>query len=511
MGEKQFEGQLMTPHKPEEQGQETQSIRENNQECELSQEAKTLRKHVEWVRVHYHEQLKGKDFLTEKDIILLALSDLYEPGLFNHQLGTTRIAESVSRHEFSFDVNGESMKICLAKEIEREGTSHDKFLEATTLHDLGKLMLPLEIMNNQVTDEEAQSILHKSGSTSANNYLRRFLPHFNFPEGDEFTEEAIAAVLDHAGLRATHILPVSDLLQFDWEHGRITQEQSDRALRNMQRFFGEADLYFRDFIEVHEELSRRLLRFFGYKDIDDLAGKHHEYWLQHFRESKRKPTLTFQEMLEEWQNKSKRHPRRRRQEPRPGYDGVEMAQALVHRGDYRQWKKWMRELLSRDEFPELFKENEDVVSLLLPAETEVMPQDHPIGASLIQLSSKFAEQREEEINGNDYVPAVSESFFHLTDVLGATVGGDRSYKNAWDKLDGLVHLVHMTRRERGVNDRVTALFLQAFLELRDAYHFLANEDQETQRDPRLVLIQDFIAQQMTAIQKNLSKGKKFHQ
>jgi len=95
----------------------------------------------------YGKRLEKAEFLTDADWEMLTILELYDPETFNHSL---RVFETVyekmqGNHPIGF---------FLRTHLAQEGISGKDLLRAALLHDIGKVTIPKEILNDMTTDEE---------------------------------------------------------------------------------------------------------------------------------------------------------------------------------------------------------------------------------------------------------------------------------------------------------------------------------------------------------------------
>lgn len=104
----------------------------------------------------YGERLERIDFLSKDDWEMLVILELYDTETFDHSL---RVFETVQEKLESRHYVG----IFLRQHLEKEGVGKEDLLRAALLHDIGKVLIPKEVLNDATTDEEwmllAQTLL----------------------------------------------------------------------------------------------------------------------------------------------------------------------------------------------------------------------------------------------------------------------------------------------------------------------------------------------------------------
>lgn len=208
------------------------------------------------VTKQYHDELSEIGELTERDMEMLTILDLYDPGTAAHCVDTFRIArEKVTKRL--------SSGIILEELFARELVSTEEFFRACLLHDIGKVEIPRFVIDHPMND----SVMDL--------YLRDLLFEEHDPQVAERVERAggtslpgdpaaISEYLREHHLRAVHFVPARLVLSPD--------EVAELEARGFN-----ADLSLMDIIKEHELHSRQILAAEGLRVESELAGAHHNY------------------------------------------------------------------------------------------------------------------------------------------------------------------------------------------------------------------------------------------
>ncbi len=208
------------------------------------------------VTKQYHDELSEIGELTERDMEMLTILDLYDPGTAAHCVETFRIArEKVTKRL--------SSGIILEELFARELVSTEEFFRACLLHDIGKVEIPRFVidhpMNDSVMDLYLRDLIFEEHDAHVVARVER--------EGGTPLPEDPAAVGEYIRehhLRSVHFVP-SRLV--------LSPEQVEEL--ESRGFSGEMSLM--DIIKEHELHSRRILAAEGLRVESELAGAHHNY------------------------------------------------------------------------------------------------------------------------------------------------------------------------------------------------------------------------------------------
>jgi hypothetical protein len=204
----------------------------------------------------YHDELSEMGELTERDMEMLTILDLYDPGTASHCVETFRIArEKVTKRL--------SSGIILEELFARELVSPEEFFRACLLHDIGKVEIPRFVidhpMNDSAMDLYLRDLLFEEQDSHVVTRVER-------AGGAPLPEEssAISEYLREHHLRAVHFVP-----------SRLVLSSEELIELETRGFSG--DLSLMDIIKEHELHSRQILESEGLRVESELAGAHHNY------------------------------------------------------------------------------------------------------------------------------------------------------------------------------------------------------------------------------------------
>lgn len=212
---------------------------------------------IERVIEKHKEVLSTVEFLTELDLKILTILELYDEDLVLHSLETYRIAKEKSERVLSFNIK-------LVDLFASEGVTPEQFFRACLLHDIGKIEIPNFIINNTIHNQEMELLLRNLvlDEKDAPTLLK-----LNEETGEtlDITDESkLKEVLNKYNLRPVHFVPVKSIL---------TKEEQEILVK--QGF--DLNLSLMDIIRTHEEHSRAILEKEGLVVESELAGSHHNY------------------------------------------------------------------------------------------------------------------------------------------------------------------------------------------------------------------------------------------
>ena len=205
----------------------------------------------------YENDLSKIDFLTEIDLEIFAIIDLYDEELALHSLETYNIAKEKTERELAFGV-------VLANLFTREGVTPAQFFRACLLHDIGKVEIPNFVINNSINHEEMNLFLHELVINNKDDFVLSKLEEHT---GEDISIDEIAdleELLRKYNLRSVHFVPVKHILSDEEQH-----------LLLHRGFNLESSLM--DIIKMHESFSEKILSELDFSVESSLAGAHHNY------------------------------------------------------------------------------------------------------------------------------------------------------------------------------------------------------------------------------------------
>ncbi|MCB9810791.1 MAG: HD domain-containing protein [Candidatus Nomurabacteria bacterium] len=232
------------------------------------EEENLLHGQIERVKSEYKEDLDRLEFLSNSDLEMFTIVELYDKNLAFHCIETFELAKSKAERTLAFD-------IVLIDVFASENVTPEQFYRACFLHDVGKVYVPNFILNNKVKVDEIAEKLDQNLNQSDTDTLANIARKTDSDITGKSPEE-IKQLLEEHHLRPAHVLPVKYLLSAD----EITITENHYHLDINQSIM--------DIIETHEGHSADILHQAGYEIEADLAGAHHNY---HGRGSNHKKTL----------------------------------------------------------------------------------------------------------------------------------------------------------------------------------------------------------------------------
>lgn len=206
---------------------------------------------VENIRNKYTERLALDNFvMTEHDFEMLAVLGLYDVDTLEHSIRTFELAYRIISHPF-VGPSGES--VILGSLLKNSDVSVQQFLRAALFHDIGKVIIPREVLHNTLDDEEV---------------LVRMFPEENLEEKEEYAKKKILETLYAKGIRPIDVVPLKEI---------FTGEKYSELLCDLEKRGFSETATLKDVIRMHEPEGRRILLSLGYSTEAELAGAHHNY------------------------------------------------------------------------------------------------------------------------------------------------------------------------------------------------------------------------------------------
>lgn len=206
---------------------------------------------VEKTRSTYGARLAVDNFaMTDQDFEMLTVLGLYDTSTLEHSIRTFELAYRIITHPFT-EASGETLII--GDFLSGANVSLEQFLRAALFHDIGKVIIPREILHNALDDEEVLVKMFPEGNLEA--------------EGEHVKKMMVQALYDN-GIRPIDVVPLKEI---------FAGEKYTALLSSLEkRGFSEAATL-KDVIRMHEPEGKRILTSLGYKTEGELAGAHHNY------------------------------------------------------------------------------------------------------------------------------------------------------------------------------------------------------------------------------------------
>jgi hypothetical protein len=213
---------------------------------------KLLEENTAYIQKTYEGRLKKENFeMKEKDWEMLTLIWLFDVGTFEHSIRTFELAEKMIKSPMAVP-GGET--VAVETLLLREGVSSEQFLRAALFHDVGKVIIPREILLDHRSDEDLAPVIFPE-------------KHFHV-EGDVEEKKAALRALYEKGLRPIDLAPLNILFP-GGKGDEIMHKLEERGFSKMATE--------RDVLQKHESESGRILNLEGCILESELAGHHHNY------------------------------------------------------------------------------------------------------------------------------------------------------------------------------------------------------------------------------------------
>jgi hypothetical protein len=206
--------------------------------------------YCEKIKNDYNNRLLSKGFLaTDTDWEMLSVLGLYDQNTLEHSIRTFELAHEVITRPFSEPFCG---TIVFQNLFQGSGVFLEQFLRAALFHDIGKIIIPRDILRNTLDDEEV---------------LVKMFPDQNL-EKNNHTTKAILQTFSEKGIRPIDIVPVKEIFQ---------KEKYTELFCSLKQHGFPETATLKDIIRLHEPESKRILESLGCQVEAELAGYHHNY------------------------------------------------------------------------------------------------------------------------------------------------------------------------------------------------------------------------------------------
>ena len=220
-----------------------------------------LEDHVKEMIDRHAKHFETKGFSMEKDDWdMLAILDLYDSATFEHSLRTFDIAHDMVTKTL-IGPRGESIRLQIF--IQHEGVSLHQFLRAALFHDIGKVAIPREVINNDFTDSDMDALLLRMAH---NGRAGEIFSLIGCEHDRDFRDEDVLAKMHSAGYRAVDLVPIDEAFPQD-QYPEIINAIDARGFSRKQTL--------KSIIQHHESETANILG--DDTVVADLAGHHHNY------------------------------------------------------------------------------------------------------------------------------------------------------------------------------------------------------------------------------------------
>ncbi len=198
------------------------------------------------------------DFLTEKDLEMLTVMELFDKITFEHCVETYRLAKEKIEKPLEDGV-------VLTDIMQKHGVKKEAFLRACLLHDVGKVNIPEFILNNELAEnqwtEELCSIIFDENDKRLKQVI---LSNTNIPKSAFEGKKSFLEAFLKSRERAIDFVPVGAVLS-----SREREELKEKG-------FSE-NMTLKQIVCYHEVFSEQILKEYGFGIEAELAGRHHNY------------------------------------------------------------------------------------------------------------------------------------------------------------------------------------------------------------------------------------------
>lgn len=231
--------------------------------------AHLLERHVATMKTHHGAHFEAQKFLLEEeDWKMLAILDLYDVATLQHSMRTFDIAHDMITRTLRGPHNE---NIRLQMFIQSEGVSLNQFLRAALFHDIGKVGIPREVLNNAFTESDIDTVLLRmTHDGRAQNIFQRI----GCERINDSSDKNILQALHSAGYRSVDLVPIEEAFPQD-QYPELIEAIDTRGFSKKQTL--------KDIIQQHELMSANILC--ADEVVADLVGHHHNY--RHERSTRR--------------------------------------------------------------------------------------------------------------------------------------------------------------------------------------------------------------------------------
>jgi hypothetical protein len=212
----------------------------------------------------FQESVDQKDFPTkeklEKVWEMLTVLELFDSSIAQHCVDTYVEAKTKIEKILFYPIANEKFK--LADFIETE-VDLERFYMACILHDIGKIAIPTEILNNKTTRKQWQELLE---NMVQQDELSAGMLEKIGPGGEKSSsKQEILQQIETGMIQANQIVPIEKVL---------SKEEIEKI--ESAGFSSQESLM--DHIKKHEPESERTLKLQGFPVVAAIAGQHHNYF-----------------------------------------------------------------------------------------------------------------------------------------------------------------------------------------------------------------------------------------
>jgi len=232
---------------------------------QLSKEG-LLETNESFIRKKYKGFFEGENFQPEDNIwITLTILGLYDTATLEHCLRTFSITKNIATKTL---LGPWGARIVLKEYIEEGEVSLRDLFVAALGHDIGKIILPVEILHNSLTDEEMNRILIDMIWRGDNVEEIGIRIGFTAEELSHKSTEEIVSRLYERGMRPVNIVPLSEAFSDSRNPGLLATLKS--------RGFSEKETI-KNATKIHESEGQKIFEELGEPIVADLVGHHHNY------------------------------------------------------------------------------------------------------------------------------------------------------------------------------------------------------------------------------------------
>lgn len=219
-----------------------------------------LAEQMERVKAQYEDALSNPELnLRELDWGMLTILELYDADTVEHSVRVYQNAVYALQRPLVLE---DGSPFILNDYLAEEGVTKRDFLHAALFHDIGKTLIPHDILKDRTTKDEFDRCFCEQAELKGSAWLEAI--------GVESTEDSVAALdaLYEQHKRPLDVLPLVDVI-------------GTEKYTKLQTMFPYIEINeqttFRDILVLHEGESERILKVCGELISATIAGQHHNY------------------------------------------------------------------------------------------------------------------------------------------------------------------------------------------------------------------------------------------
>lgn len=218
-----------------------------------------LPKNIDWVQNDLREKIPEASFLGESDYEMLFTLRLFHPETYEHSVRTyaTGREKIMSEHPI-----GEYLRRKITEEIP-EGNALEIVYRSLLLHDMGKIAVPVFILDDTHTDSDWVSLGEEQCSQHTNN------------NGICYETKLAEAKDVNPSARYKDVVPIKYGFKFEPEKIQIINQFGGNLPKGYEQYRYDADSPLGKIIEIHPAVSAAILESAGRHIEAQIVREHH--------------------------------------------------------------------------------------------------------------------------------------------------------------------------------------------------------------------------------------------